>query len=75
MSDKVRYFTGLDLGQTKDYTAVAVLERTTRPDPRREGRRLRLYAVRHPERLPLGTPYADVGTHLAPLFAAPPLAD
>jgi hypothetical protein len=74
MSSKVRYFTGLDLGQAKDYTAVAVLERTTLPDPKREGRKLHHYAVRHLERLPLGTPYPDVGTRLARLFAGPPLA-
>jgi hypothetical protein len=74
VSDKVRYFTGLDLGQARDYTAVAVLERTTRPDPRRDGRKLHRYAVRHLERLSLGTPYPDVGTRLARLFVEPPLA-
>jgi hypothetical protein len=74
MGDKIWYFTGLDLGQARDYTAIAVLERTTLPDPRREDRKLHHYAVRHLERLPLGTPYPDVGTHLARLFAGPPLA-
>jgi hypothetical protein len=74
MSTPVKYFTGLDLGQAKDYTAVAVLERTAVPDPKREGRTLRHYAIRHLERLPLGTPYPDVCTRLARLFAQPPLA-
>jgi hypothetical protein len=73
MSTPIKYFTGLDLGQAKDYTAVAVLERTTLPDPKREGRKLHHYAVRHLERLPLGTPYPDVCTRLARLFASPPL--
>jgi hypothetical protein len=73
MSSKVRYFTGLDLGQARDYTAVAVLERTTPPDPRPEDRKLHHYAVRHLQRLPLGTPYREVGTRLARLFAGPPL--
>jgi hypothetical protein len=75
MSTPIKYFTGLDLGQAKDYTAVAVLERTAVPDPKREGRTLRHYAVRHLERLPLGTPYPDVCTRLARLFASPPLTD
>jgi hypothetical protein len=74
MGDKIRYFTGLDLGQARDYTAVAVLERTTLPEPRREDRKLHHYAVRHLERLPLGTPYPDVCMRLARLFANPPLA-
>jgi hypothetical protein len=74
MSDKIRYFTGLGQGQARDYTAVAVLERTTLPDPKRDGRTLHHYAVRHLERLPLGTPYPEVGTHLVRLFAGPPLA-
>jgi hypothetical protein len=29
----VEYFTGLDLGQTQDFTALDVAERTTVPDP------------------------------------------
>jgi hypothetical protein len=75
MSMPIKYFTGLDLGQAKDYTAVAVLERTTLPDPKWAGRKLHHYAVRHLERLPLGTPYPDVCTRLGRLFASPPLTD
>lgn len=65
------YIIGVDLGQTHDYTAVAVLERHVRPTGRTVGRlqggwELSVkqvpqveghYQVRHLERLPLGTPY------------------
>ncbi len=42
------YFIGLDLGQRRDYSAVAVVEKTD------------CLHVRHLERLALGTPYAAV---------------
>jgi hypothetical protein len=50
---------GMDLGQRKDYTAIAVVERR---DMREAFQRTALHsiAVRHVERLPLGTPYAAV---------------
>jgi hypothetical protein len=32
-NDDVKYFTGLDLGQAAEFTGLAVLERTTGPDP------------------------------------------
>jgi hypothetical protein len=63
----------LSLGQAQEFTALIVLERTilwepeTRPE---EGR----YAVRHLERFPPGTAYAEVCAHLARLFAEAPLA-
>lgn len=43
------YFIGLDLGQKRDYTAIAIVER--------DGERL---ALRHLERLKLGTAYGHV---------------
>ena len=45
----MRQYVGLDLGQSGDFTAVAVLE------DGEEG-----YALRHLERFPLGTSYPDV---------------
>ena len=76
------YVIGLDLGQSQDYTALAVLEQTARDTGERRWTvewedcwnggpldpvqpRLRpviavSYAVRHLERLPLGTRYPDV---------------
>jgi hypothetical protein len=56
------YFIGLDLGQTQDFTAMAVLERRAvavaggKPE----------YALRHLQRFPLGTAY----TALVPAVAA-----
>jgi hypothetical protein len=68
-----RFVTGLDLGQARDYTAIAVLERTTVPpvDPALEA--VDHYAVRHLERMPLGMPYTAICNHLVSLFARAPL--
>jgi hypothetical protein len=49
-----KYFLGVDLGQAKDYSALAAVERT--------GAGL---CVRHLERLPLGTPYTEVARRVA----------
>lgn len=48
------YVIGLDLGQTTDFTAVAVLERppADNDDP--------VYALRHLQRFALGTPYTEI---------------
>lgn len=67
------YFVGLDLGQSQDYTAVAVLERPfgraiDPPDRRRPG-----FALRHLRRFPLGTPYTVVGTEVLALLRSPVL--
>ena len=70
---KLRYISGLDLGQTQDFTALAVLEQTTHPDPEKAGQTVRHYAVRHLERFKLGTSYTAVCARLVTLFAAPPL--
>lgn len=67
-----RYVSGLDLGQARDFSALAVLERTTRSDP--TNRTVAHYAVRHLERLPLGTSYPAVVGRMGQLFARPPLA-
>src|ERR1700704_4179287 len=70
----IRYFSGLDLGQAQDFTALAVLERTKLPDPEKKGQLVRHYAVRHLERFPLGTSYTAVCARLVTIYAAPPLA-
>jgi hypothetical protein len=49
------YFIGLDLGQTADPTAVAVLERP--PEDEAAGA---VYLLRHLHRSPLGTPYTAI---------------
>ncbi len=59
-----RYFVGLDLGQSQDFTAMAVLERaelTGQWDPVAYGhRKMVAERLRHLERVPLGTPYPEV---------------
>jgi hypothetical protein len=71
---EVRYFSGLDLGQQQDYTALAVAERTTHPDPDRPGKTVWHFAVRHLHRWPLGTAYPAIVADVRALFAAPPLS-
>jgi hypothetical protein len=68
------YFSGLDLGQTQDPTALAVLERTYLPDPKKTGSLLSHYAVRHLERFPLGTSYPEICARVAQRFEAAPLS-
>ena len=72
-ADRRRFVTGLDLGQARDFTAIAVLERTEVPpiDPALKAENH--YAVRHLERRPLGTAYTSVCDYLVKLFAKPPL--
>jgi hypothetical protein len=70
---KFSYFAGLDLGQTHESTALAIVERTSV-----EGDAVApsaIYAVRHLERFPIGTPYADVFGRVIGMFAAAPLQD
>jgi hypothetical protein len=74
MTDTIKYFTGLDLGQAAELTALAVLERTTGPDPYDPRRKAKFYAVRHLERFTLGTSFAVVCDRLRELFSEPPLA-
>ena len=49
------YLIGLDLGQARDYSALAVVERAREPHPDGGGRLVSRYAVRHLRRWPLGT--------------------
>jgi hypothetical protein len=67
------YFIGLDLGQARDHSALAVVERVAEPRPDGGGRPLSRYAVRHLRRWPLHTSYAAVAADLAALVRAPPL--
>ncbi|MBI4908950.1 MAG: hypothetical protein HY820_35345, partial [Acidobacteria bacterium] len=73
------FFLGLDLGQANDHTALCILERadvliSDRPDPvyfkpQTEQR----YAIRHIERLPLGTAYPRIASHVAAVTRHPSL--
>ena len=58
------YFVGLDLGQSRDFTALAILEWTEKVGDRDaatwEQRKVIGHRLRHLERLPLGTTYPEV---------------
>ena len=70
-------FMGLDLGQQSDPTAIAIAEQGHGPlgetDWERQVPAERRYAIRHLERLPLGTSYPAVVTRICALVAQPPL--
>lgn len=75
MSD---YFAGLDLGQSQDFTALAIVERTQLKGDwdaaayaYRKETALRL---RYLERVPLGTPYPDVVARVEQVMGSPALA-
>ena len=58
------YFIGLDLGQSQDFTALAILERAEKKGEW-DGemfahRKVTSLRLRYLERIPLGTPYPDV---------------
>lgn len=63
------YFSGLDLGQLSDYSALVTLEQTTRPDPDNPGKSLNHFDVRHIHRWKLQTPYTQVVADLRDWFA------
>ena len=70
----VRHFVGVDLGQVHDFTALAVLEQPVvwAHDP--PARRRPAYALRHLQRLPLGTPYPEVVRSVVALLQTPALS-
>src|SRR5262245_7544344 len=69
------YVLGLDLGQAQDYSALAVLERQRRPDPRDPKATENHYAVRHLKRWTLGTRYTAIVVEVAGLVKTPPLVN
>ena len=68
MQPFVTYFSGLDLGQTNDPTALAVMEQRLIPD--HVGRYLAHYACRVLERFPLGTSYVNIVSRVTSSFSA-----
>jgi hypothetical protein len=73
---KRAYFVGLDLGQARDFTAVAVLERVGTASGRELASRTRGRAelqVRHLERVGLGTSYPEIVRLVRGMTEAPEL--
>ena len=70
MSKTHRYYLGLDLGQTTDFTALCVLERPRLTDPNEPDP---IYALRHLQRFPLGTPYPQIVRDVIALLKTPPM--
>lgn len=71
--DPPQYFTGLDLGQQADFSALVVVERHTIPDPEQKQKTTYQFDVRHLHRWPLKTPYPTIVGDVKALFAEPPL--
>ena len=70
-----RFFVGLDLGQSQDYTAIAVLEKIPREQPADSEHKTipAHYRCRHLERFPLGTRYPTIVENVKTLLDAPQL--
>lgn len=69
------YYSGLDLGQSADYSALVILEHGLVPDPDRSGMKLNRWDVRHIQRWHLGTPYPTVVADLVTLFDRSPICN
>jgi hypothetical protein len=67
----VRYVSGLDLGQSQDFSALVVTEQVAVRDER--GIDVTHHRVRHLHRWALKTPYPQVVADVKDLFAKPPL--
>jgi hypothetical protein len=61
----MRYIMGLDLGQASDYTALAIVESSSDAEPR--------FAIRHLQRMALGTSYPKIAEYVAGLLRREPL--
>src|SRR5262245_25303813 len=68
--DESRFYCGLDLGQSADYTAACILERTRtgRVDPR--GRPIYQYGCGYLDRFALGTAYPEIVTRIGRLMGS-----
>jgi hypothetical protein len=66
------YYLGLDLGQSSDFTALAIVQDTSERNEEsgEVEKRLRL---RHLERYPLRTPYTEIADGVAGLMRSPAL--
>jgi hypothetical protein len=60
------FFVGLDLGQSADYTALAVVHSVHTRTP--DGQMAKALHLRHLERYPLRTPYPEIAENVAALI-------
>jgi hypothetical protein len=65
------YYVGLDLGQSADYTALAVVQTVHTHDASTGKQGMDLH-LRHLERYPLKTPYTIIADHVCDLLHGPP---
>ncbi len=65
--ERVSYYIGLDLGQSSDYTALAILER-------RGDEESAPFLCRHLQRWPLKTPYPSIVSDVVRIVSSPQLA-
>src|SRR5215216_2551164 len=65
------YYAGLDLGQSADYTALAVLQKVPTHGPKTGKHSTELH-LRHLERYPLKTPYTDIADQVKSLLTGDP---
>ena len=75
----VSYFAGLDLGQRRDHTALAILERNVAPTGEFDNAAWQTLTrvdlrMRHLGRMPLDTPYTAIAEAVAARMEKPPLA-
>ena len=64
------YYVGLDLGQSADYTALAVVQTLPTYDAATGKHSTELH-LRHLERCPLKTPYTQIADHVRDLLSGP----
>jgi hypothetical protein len=79
LAEELWYFVGLDLGQSRDHSALAVVERADLlrdeiDHATYERLKERRYRVRFLERVALGTPYPNVVERVRAVVRAQPLA-
>jgi len=68
------YYAGLDLGQSADYTALAVVQRAPTYDQQTGKHGVELH-LRHLERFALKTPYTDIADFVRALLTGSPFTD
>jgi hypothetical protein len=68
------YYVGLDLGQSNDYTALAVIQKVPTYDQQAGKHDTELH-LRHLKRYPLKTPYTTIADNVKDLLRGPPFTE